>query len=83
MSDFNRKVAQLKEEESYVYTICLSMLVHEPEALALSKKVLCELFRDEGYWQLAPADRPKSLLKHCIKAYAAGLSQQKKVSRIS
>jgi hypothetical protein len=81
MSDFNGKVAHLKEVESLVYTICLKLLEHESEALQLAEAVLCELFRDSGYWLLEPAERPGSVLGHCMRACAA--RQKRQWSRIS
>jgi len=67
MLTFQKKVTALKNCESFVYTICLSMLSEEHLACETAKQILIELFQDSDFWMKEEKDRQAYMRKLCIK----------------
>lgn len=66
MMTFQNKVAALRNCESYVYTICLSMLTEEPLACETAKRILVELFKDAEFWMKEEKDRQAYMRRLCM-----------------
>lgn len=67
MLTFQKKVTALRNCESYVYTICLSMLADEPLACETAKEILVELFKDAEFWMKEEKDRQAYMRRLCIR----------------
>lgn len=67
MLTFQKKVAVLKNCESIVYTICLSILTDEHSACEMAKRVLIELFKDSEFWMREEKDRQAYISRLCMR----------------
>ncbi|GBG09380.1 hypothetical protein B1748_13995 [Paenibacillus sp. MY03] len=65
---FQQKVAELREIEPVVYTICLSLTDNEQAACAVAKRALTALFQDNEFWILDARNRRPYILKQCLRS---------------
>jgi hypothetical protein len=67
MLDFQNKVGRLRTYESLCFTICFTLLAEEHSASKSAERVLCQLFADNGFWQLDENKKQSHILRICTR----------------